>query len=310
MQKNNITTHKISSPGQLLDYVRPQKVRDENGAVVKDKKTGEPVTYVTAAGFNVEFDIGAKPTGKHTRPDGKHDHWEHATDRLIAGHPVDVRGDGRNRAFDPVDFIDTLSDITPDRVVFDVKPHGSWIPAEGRAPFLPGALETLGQQLPLLLQRYLAQKAEDVESEVVVASTEAEFFEAMQEQGVEFPEGVKTRIFARDASENPFAEAEALGVDQVGLQFPPQGKREDKATYFVRAKQRLQELKEMAALTKYADFTGVSMYTINDTRLLDMIDEVFGEGVIEVISDSAIEMEQHKKEQAEAKVVPCRVALR
>lgn len=223
-----ITQHKISTEGEIVDYLR-------NGSkTILD---------------SLEFDLSV------------------ARDRegkqfLQIGHPVDVRG-RKQVGLPPIDaneFFSFLSKISANQIVIDVKAL-RWDDSLKKAIFDDGDIEFLLQELPKLIQQYQESvKNEPLKTEVIVGSVHDEFFGEAKRQGTGLD--AKTRFFARATSADPFAEAAALGVDQVGLEF--------KAGI---SEARIEDLKKMAEGTKYKD--DLSFYVVDDPEAARLITEHF-----------------------------------
>ncbi|MBI2410360.1 MAG: hypothetical protein HYV32_00490 [Candidatus Kerfeldbacteria bacterium] len=287
-----LTQHRISSFGDLLDLWK------------QGSKTGLQ---------SIEFDLSVG-------------HRSDASTHLDIGHPLDLlQREKRNQTPIPAEeFFDQLSTVGINEIVIDIKARGfnkaKFQNDAGQpiadAEFFVGDQEKLYQELPALLKTYQEQARERTgrESRIVIASVFPEFFlpegEVAAHSAAFFQDllklGVATRFFARtfDAKDSekdvskkrkidPFAEANRLGVTQIGIELPKQNLGE-----------YLRWLKTLPQYEQYREF--ISFYTVDDKTDLTEIQKEFPRAevitnksfALEEISNNSTEQEKRREDDA------------
>lgn len=244
--KHPLTQHRISSTLALAQYL----------------KRGDQTVL-----DSIEFDLFVNEEGK-----------------IVLGHPGEVRR-GIAREMSVEEFFALLENLNTKQIVIDVKAR-LWNAAKEQAEFAEGSIDTLLAQLPSLIEKYVTDRENQSSvPEVVVASVDFDFFRAIQERGTQFPPEVKLRAFTRNKTENQFAEALALGVGQVGLEYPKGAG----------ATERLDQLVEQSK-DEGAQKLEVSFYTVDNPEAAEAIRTRFPDAEIITNISSQFEARETRRD--------------
>ncbi|PJA92852.1 MAG: hypothetical protein CO132_05635 [Candidatus Kerfeldbacteria bacterium CG_4_9_14_3_um_filter_45_8] len=237
--KHPLTQHKISSPLALAQYIK------SGNQTVLD---------------SIEFDLFVDEQGE-----------------IVVGHPGEVRR-GLARAYSVDEFFELLKHLRTNHIVIDVKAR-LWNDDKKQAEFAPGAIDTLLERLPGIIDDYAENREHQGDMpEIVVATVDLDFFHEIKARDTKFPEEVKLRAFTRDKVENEFQQALELRVNQVGIEFP---KGEDPTP-------RLDQLLDQSRQGEAANLE-VSFYTIDDEAAAKAVRERFPDA--EIITNISAQLE-------------------
>ncbi len=243
--KHPLTQHRISSPLKLAQYIK------SGNQTVLD---------------SIEFDIFVNKEGQ-----------------VVLGHPGEVRK-GLAQPYSVDDFFALLKHLNTNQIVIDIKAR-LWNGEKGQAEFADGAIDILLERLPALVDDYAENREnQGAAPEIVIASVDLDLFREIQTRGTDFPEEVKLRAFTRDAVADEFAQALALGVDQIGIEFP----KGEEVT------ERLDQLLEQSQRGGSSSLE-ISFYTIDDPAAEKAVRERFPNA--EIITNISTQLEGRESAQ-------------